>query len=1068
MLYINECGTRDGQPRVVRPHPEFRLFLAMDPRHGEVSRAMRNRGIEICLLPPAPLPPAHQAPAAEQEPRQQQVEEEARSVLVSAGISGPAVLAALAQAHAETVVLCQRAHKRPPSLADLCSWGELASALLQRGWPLGKALMAAWERVYVGGQALAPAELAAAQQVLTTTCIKLGLPQQHDLVTPVTAESVSEDMETDEAAGDDSAPVDASLAVTEGLDLELDLVARSGSAVLQPGKTTLAASTLTQPCLWPQAVTGSSLAVDARLAGVLRDVALLEYSLNLAVAAHSSQQPTGPATAAALAAAGRWELLHLLPPASLAALLHSSAPVAGSASPAAGSATANHMLHQSAKVAALVLVQRSLQGDAPLRMLSVAALSQKMQQAQAAGIAAPSTSHTAQLCAALVQQLASHPVTQQLRAALQAALAASGMPADSVGLQPLDPSYSHIAEPYMPATTSEAWARCQGLWSQWQALGRHLSQGLPQQAAQQGADSAVAGSSATPFQLSYWRYLRPQERALVEAQHACIDWLYPVLSGIAELEQHLLALPVGDDISAQQQPVWTPTLAASVQAVQGWRDALWACCHPDATSTTSSDLDLEMLTWTWRRLDKALSHLSDVLPALGTSPLGARLAHVCSQMREALGLDVQPSKPLLWRLGGRPQLPRAMALLQARLQAQALAGAVHAAPAGKALDPQGRPAGLAGAGIDLLQLLQQQHEDVSEDHSVRAKVAEAVAASLACDPTLRKAAAQGMGMLALMATATQPLASDTAGNSANNNDGRAGAVVIGGAGVNNSLGGGAAAAVMREEQRQRVAQGQEVAQVLQEELSKRVQQVMDDAVQLVPLADAEIMVHMASRLGGSPTGAEDSASLLPARLMVSEACRRLQLGLLVLRDLDSLRGQQALLAAASAALLTWTAHHQAHKEGGDAMPAPQACLRTVDGLLAAARAHMADGLAGSGRSPADFMPHQQMIWILEELQDQLQAQIQASGRPKGSQDINPVLLSQWRQLHQVVLPAVLHEMWLTWHRAAWSSTVSGCLLRGRPTEPAATAGARTEGDFAPAKLLQVRECGINGVGWALS
>jgi len=28
----------------------FRLILTMDPRHGELSRAMRNRGIEICVL----------------------------------------------------------------------------------------------------------------------------------------------------------------------------------------------------------------------------------------------------------------------------------------------------------------------------------------------------------------------------------------------------------------------------------------------------------------------------------------------------------------------------------------------------------------------------------------------------------------------------------------------------------------------------------------------------------------------------------------------------------------------------------------------------------------------------------------------------------------------------------------------------------------------------------------------------------------------------------------------------------------------------------------------------------
>ncbi|EDN07367.1 conserved hypothetical protein [Histoplasma mississippiense (nom. inval.)] len=50
-LVINEQRTGDGTAKVVKPHPNFRLFLTMDPRHGELSRAMRNRAIEICLQP---------------------------------------------------------------------------------------------------------------------------------------------------------------------------------------------------------------------------------------------------------------------------------------------------------------------------------------------------------------------------------------------------------------------------------------------------------------------------------------------------------------------------------------------------------------------------------------------------------------------------------------------------------------------------------------------------------------------------------------------------------------------------------------------------------------------------------------------------------------------------------------------------------------------------------------------------------------------------------------------------------------------------------------------------------
>lgn len=50
-LIINEhCGA-DGEPRVIKPHPDFRIFLTVDPRYGELSRAMRNRAVEIYVEP---------------------------------------------------------------------------------------------------------------------------------------------------------------------------------------------------------------------------------------------------------------------------------------------------------------------------------------------------------------------------------------------------------------------------------------------------------------------------------------------------------------------------------------------------------------------------------------------------------------------------------------------------------------------------------------------------------------------------------------------------------------------------------------------------------------------------------------------------------------------------------------------------------------------------------------------------------------------------------------------------------------------------------------------------------
>jgi midasin len=48
VVYLPEQGAlSDGSVRTLKPHPNFRAFLLYDPKFGEISRAMRNRGIEI-------------------------------------------------------------------------------------------------------------------------------------------------------------------------------------------------------------------------------------------------------------------------------------------------------------------------------------------------------------------------------------------------------------------------------------------------------------------------------------------------------------------------------------------------------------------------------------------------------------------------------------------------------------------------------------------------------------------------------------------------------------------------------------------------------------------------------------------------------------------------------------------------------------------------------------------------------------------------------------------------------------------------------------------------------------
>jgi midasin len=49
-IILSERGYDDGNLQILKPHPNFRLFMTVDPQYGELSRAMRNRGIEIAFV----------------------------------------------------------------------------------------------------------------------------------------------------------------------------------------------------------------------------------------------------------------------------------------------------------------------------------------------------------------------------------------------------------------------------------------------------------------------------------------------------------------------------------------------------------------------------------------------------------------------------------------------------------------------------------------------------------------------------------------------------------------------------------------------------------------------------------------------------------------------------------------------------------------------------------------------------------------------------------------------------------------------------------------------------------
>ncbi|OWZ18792.1 Midasin-like protein [Phytophthora megakarya] len=136
-MLINECGIINGTLRVIKPHKNFRMFLAMDSQYGEISRAMRNRCVEIAL-------------ADENVPRLDLIK-----ISLACGIPGFALSQAFQVAHdrvikklGDTSVGAKYGHINRRHLE---SWCLLASAELSRGVQPLNAIAESFQQVYGDG-----------------------------------------------------------------------------------------------------------------------------------------------------------------------------------------------------------------------------------------------------------------------------------------------------------------------------------------------------------------------------------------------------------------------------------------------------------------------------------------------------------------------------------------------------------------------------------------------------------------------------------------------------------------------------------------------------------------------------------------------------------------------------------------------------------------------------------------------------------------------------------------------------------------------------------------------------
>jgi len=134
VLTIGERGVdKEGNVVTIKPHKNFRLFLTMDPRYGEISRAMRNRGVELYMLS-----------------RKENVNCDAidlQSLLFNSGIAMSAQRTALLDIYkgisAEIITMDQF------GVVDLLHTAFLVKQRTSRGFPAGQSIRDACIDVYV-------------------------------------------------------------------------------------------------------------------------------------------------------------------------------------------------------------------------------------------------------------------------------------------------------------------------------------------------------------------------------------------------------------------------------------------------------------------------------------------------------------------------------------------------------------------------------------------------------------------------------------------------------------------------------------------------------------------------------------------------------------------------------------------------------------------------------------------------------------------------------------------------------------------------------------------------------
>lgn len=137
VLMVNERGLVDGEVKVIKPHPNFRMFMTVDPANGELSRAMRNRGIEIALI----------------DANWNRNTEDVKRLANGLGVRGAKLPLLLNELQQQQATFGQKRHlsRQQQSVRDYLMLATYVMERLQRGQSLKSSIQQSFYQVFVDG-----------------------------------------------------------------------------------------------------------------------------------------------------------------------------------------------------------------------------------------------------------------------------------------------------------------------------------------------------------------------------------------------------------------------------------------------------------------------------------------------------------------------------------------------------------------------------------------------------------------------------------------------------------------------------------------------------------------------------------------------------------------------------------------------------------------------------------------------------------------------------------------------------------------------------------------------------